>query len=380
MSEKNQLTVHSGSKMEVKPLDDSIKELSTQFGHLVDKSSRFLQIFSRAGDPDAKSLVEFFTLGDKELDQIVEKMPEINRATKAFGKQNTQVTGRLMSLTMLGTSAYHRIKQCLAKIERKRGALKENIYRLRRDKINLDRLLFIRDKLRTNIDGLNNSTINIKDIKLMSRPTPPSNGPPPDGPPEESCPNTSIPISIETTSLNKDELLQELVWQLQEIEIDVEEKIANISDSNIYVEAALKEIGHYQTAYEQIMKNCNIPADWNEKDFEMGEVEEHVKMAFLHAVRDVMMTGRLNVGTHEYLEQFGIHPYTAYLLVKNYLASIEKEVNENKNFPSVESLHDFLDKMHENFKDEYLLAIKRIGLDHLLDDTFLYTKKEFTEE
>ena len=126
------------------------------------------------------------------------------------------------------------------------------------------------------------------------------------------------------------------------------------------------------------MKNNNVPADWNEKDFEEAEVEEHVKMAFLHAVRDVMMTSKLNVGTHEYLEQFGIHPYTAFLLVQNYLGSIQKNVQDG-NFPSVESLYDFLDQMYDNFKDEYKKAVKRIGLDHLLDDDFLYDKKEFTE-
>lgn len=322
------------SENQIVSIDDSIKGLTTNYEHLIDKSNQFLQIFSRAGDPDAKSLVEFHTLTEKHLKQIADKMPEINRATKAFGKQNTQVTGRLMSLTMLGTSAYHRLKQCLAKIERKRGALKENIYRLRKDKISLDRLIHNRKQL----------------LDLIEHP-------------------------VEDTTEND---LKELNWDVQMLDIEIEEKIANLCDSNIYVEAALKEIGHYQTAYEQILKNNNIPENWNEKDFEEGEVEEHVKMAFLHCVRDVMMTGRLNVGSHEYLEQFGIHPYTAFLLVQGYLGTIEKDVNNNK-FPSIESLYEFLDQMHENFKGEYLKAVKRIGLDHLLDDDFLYNKTEFTE-
>lgn len=94
------------SENQIVSIDDSIKGLTTNYEHLIDKSNQFLQIFSRAGDPDAKSLVEFHTLTEKHLKQIADKMPEINRATKCFGKQNTQVTGRLMSLTMLGTSAY----------------------------------------------------------------------------------------------------------------------------------------------------------------------------------------------------------------------------------------------------------------------------------
>ena len=173
-----------------------------------------------------------------------------------------------MSLTMIATSPFHRMKQCLAKIERKRGALKENIYRLRKDRINLERLL---DNKQEILDKLTELSPNII--------------------------STTTELTTEISSNSRD--FKNLNWALQELEIDIEEKVANIYDSNIYIEAALKEIGHYQTAYEQIKKNYQIPDDWDEKDFEEGEVEEHIKMAFLHAVRDVTMTGRLNVGTHE---------------------------------------------------------------------------------
>ncbi len=261
---------------EIIPIDDSIKGLTTDIGSIIDKSNRFLQIFSRAGSEDNKSLVEFSTIGDKELDQIVQKMPEINRATKAFGKQNSQVTGRLMSLTMLATSPFHRMKQCLAKIERKRGALKENIFKLRRDKIVLDQCLDTRKSIQDDIKQ-KQSQLEISRIEVGS---------------DEKVSVAPSPSYLEDT-------LKQLNYKLQLLEIDIEEKVANITDSNIYVEAALKEIGQYQTAYEQIMKNHNISENWDEKDFEENEVEEHVKMAFLHGIRDVMMTGRLNVGTHE---------------------------------------------------------------------------------
>lgn len=358
MSDNSSIEKATEIKTELAPIDDSIKDLSlANINDIIDQNGRFLQIFSRAGDPTSKSLVEFHTLTDESLNQIVEKMPEINRATKAFGKQNSQVTGRLMSLTMLGTSAFHRMKQCLAKIERKRGALKENIYRLRKDKIALERLIDKRDSLKEEL----NKILNPKEVEPN---------------PLEGNYDTT---AVSTHRIDIDVRVKELNWSLQEIEIDIEEKVAGISDSNIYVEAALKEIGHYQTAYEQIMKNCQIPEDWNEKDFEEAEVEEHVKMAFLHAVRDVSMTGRLNVGTHEYLEQFGILPHAAFKLVSAYLQDIDKKVAANQ-VPSINSLYDFLDQMYDNFKGEYTKAVERIGLDHLLDDTFLYNKREFTGE
>jgi hypothetical protein len=272
MSDGKQIQTTDG----IVPIDDSIKSLTTDIGSIIDKSNRFLQIFSRAGSGDNKSLVEFSTIGESELDQIVEKMPMINEGTKAFGKQNSQVTGRLMSLTMLATSPFHRMKQCLAKIERKRGALKENIFKLRRDKIVLDQHLDERAGITDEIEKLQ-SQLNSALIE------------------DKSSEETSVAPS---PSYIQDSIKQ-LNYKLQLLEIDIEEKVANITDSNIYVEAALKEIGHYQTAYEQIMKNHNISEDWDEKDFEEGEVEEHIKMAFLHGIRDVMMTGRLNVGTHE---------------------------------------------------------------------------------
>ena len=68
---------------------------------LIDKDNKFLQIFTRAADPNAKSLVEFHSVDEKALAHIADRMPEINRATRVFGKQNSQATGKLMSLNMI---------------------------------------------------------------------------------------------------------------------------------------------------------------------------------------------------------------------------------------------------------------------------------------
>jgi len=332
------------------PIDVSIKDLSTtNYSDLLDKSNRFIQIFSRAGDPTSTSLVEFTAIGDMQLNQIADKMPEINRATKLFGKQNSQVSGRLMSLTMLATGPLHRMKQCLAKIERKRGALKENIFKLRRDRINLEELIERRDSLR--------GTVKQYQKIVMSNANP-------------------VMIDEVTTKLRTIDVNNKK-RELDLIEIDIEEKVCNITDANIYIEAALKEIGQYQTAYEQIMKNCDIPENWDEKYFEENEISEHVRMAFLHTIRDLTMTGALNVGTHEYLEQMGVHPYVAVQLGRRYLASCEMMM-KNGEAPGITHLHKFLDDMYDNFKGEYKKVVSRIGLDHLIDDDFVYKTPEFT--
>ena len=158
----------------------------------------------------------------------------------------------------------------------------------------------------------------------------------------------------------------------------MEEIAANIADSNLYIEGALKEIGMYQDAYSEIKESYDIPDDWDEEDFEKCEVEEHVKTAVLHCIRDVEMTGKINVGTHEYLSQYGLHPHTIYKLVRDYISEVEKMSLEG-NLVSIQTEYNFLDKLYDMFKEEYKLAMKRIGLKKLISEDYLYVE-ENTEE
>jgi hypothetical protein len=305
-------------------LDETIKSITTKTDTLINKSDKFLQLFTRAADPNSHELVEFKVITDAKLNQLVEYMPEINRATSIFGKQNSQTTSKLMSLTMIASSPYHRLKQCLAQIERKRGALKENIFKLRREKIALDKFVDERDEL---------------NAKLTA---------------------TTDPAEV-----------KKIQYRLLELEIDIEEKVANITDSNVYVEAAIKEIGINQDAYKQICKNHSIPENWDEKNYEENEPAEHIRMAFLHGVRDLLMTARLNVGTCEYMEQYGVNPVGALAYLQNYMQVCEQLVNDGET-PGIELLYKFLDDMVVKFRPELAKVLNRIGLDSLLSEDFLY--------
>jgi len=315
---------------EIIKIDDSIKDLTTEkYNDLIDKDNKFMQIFTRAADPDANALIEFHTIDEKKLALIAEKMPEINRATRSFGKQNSQVTAKLMSLQMISHSPYRVIKQILAKIERKRGALKENILKLRKEKIKLDRFIVKRDDLREKIkEDLND---------------------------------------------------QDVYFDLQEVMIDIEEKVSNVSDSSIYIEAALKEILMYQKSYEEIKESNNIPDNWDEKNVEEEEVKDHIVTAFLHLTRDLSMTGRINIGTAEYLYQYGINPDVAIRLTNKYLSEISLLMDGDK-YPSIQVLYDFLDKMYESFKDSYKHAMKRVGLKKLIHEDCLYLENKEKKE
>ncbi len=305
-------------------LKDEIKDLTLKVEELIDKENVYMQIVTRGADPNAKELIDFKTFDQEKLALVAGRMPEINRATRSFGKQNSQATGKLMSLHMIAQSPYRRMKQCLAKIERKRSALKENIFKLREQKVKLDRYLYKQKALLNKLADITEGR-------------------------EEGD-----PVLID--------------FDLQEVDIKIQKLAADISDSNIYIEGALKEIGMYQESYDEIRKSHNIPERWDEGDMERAEIEEHVKTAFLHAIRDVEMTGRLNVGTHEYLEQYGINPHHAYQLVKEYLM----QVDDYSGGAHIEVLYSFLDKMYDDFKDEYKKAMRRLGLKNLISENFLY--------
>ena len=67
------------------------------------------------------------TITDEKLAIISQKMVAIDRANNTAGRSETQTTNQLMTLTMLTDSPYRRLRQCLAQIEKKRGALDEAI-------------------------------------------------------------------------------------------------------------------------------------------------------------------------------------------------------------------------------------------------------------
>ena len=312
---------------------NEIKDITLKVEELIDKENVYMQIATRGADPNAKDLIDFKTFDEEKLALVASRMPEINRATRSFGKQNSQATGKLMSLHMIAQSPYRRMKQCLAKIERKRSALKENIFKLRKNKVRLDRYLYKKQLLLARI--------------------------------------------ADVLEEDDDEVL--LNFDLEELDIKIQKLAADVSDSNIYIEGALKEIGMYQEAYDEIRESYNIPEVWDELDMEKAEIEEHVKTAFLHAVRDVEMTGKLNVGTHEYLEQYGVNPHTAFALVRKYLSSVEQRATNGENL-NIKLLYDFLDKMYETFKEEYKHAMDRLGLKNLISENFLYLEEKLDGE
>ena len=156
--------------------------------------------------------------------------------------------------------------------------------------------------------------------------------------------------------------------------VEAEEARSQVEQMRSSAENAMKEIGMYQDIYEQIRTSHNIPIDWDEEDYEKNEIDHALRMGFRQAIQNLMSSGRIAISTVEYWEQFGVHPMVGEKLTRDYLASVEAELNENK-FPSVVSMHKFLDKMVETFKDEYKHSLTRIGVDAIINHQYAYKKK-----
>ena len=164
-------------------------------------------------------------------------------------------------------------------------------------------------------------------------------------------------------------------WEEEDTElsnIEIIESKAGMETGKKYIEGALKEIGIFQDAYEEIRQNNNIPELWDEEDAEMDEIRHHIRQAFRQAHRDMILTGTITQGNAEYLEQYGIHLQTARNVIAKYIAECERLINEEGVMPNVDHLYEFLDNAVKVFGNEYHRVLKHIGLDGLIKQEYLY--------
>ena len=101
------------------------------------KNENFNQIITKAGDINS---LEFKTIKSKELEEINNWMPIVNKKVSAFQKQNSQTTSSLMTLNMIDSAPYRVLRQILAQVQKKRTALKENLYKIEKKKIKYNNL------------------------------------------------------------------------------------------------------------------------------------------------------------------------------------------------------------------------------------------------
>lgn len=251
------------------------------------------------------------TLSKESLMKIEQRMPEIMRATNTAGRRNTQTTSQLMTLNMSGDEPYRHLRQILAQIDKKRSALESSHFRVKKQVIKLKSL----------------------EKKIQENPD--------------------------------DELA---VVQRDEIMVGLER-------SKVYVEGAIKELGMFQDAYDEIRESHGIPEKWDETHAEKAEVRHHIKMGFRNGFQEIMASGMVGRGTAEYLEQFGIHPQAARKHLHDYVVQNENLMNSGKE-PNISHFHEFLDAMADRYAEAHHANLKRIGLKKLVRDDWCY--KELT--
>lgn len=91
------------------------------------------------------------------------------------------------------------------------------------------------------------------------------------------------------------------------IAIEIEEMICERNQSRSYIEAALKTILCMKQQFEQILESKGI-TEVTELDFEKEEEEFHIKKSCHQAFEDIIASGRISVGNNKYLLQLGIMP------------------------------------------------------------------------
>ena len=121
--------------------------------------------------------------------------------------------------------------------------------------------------------------------------------------------------------------------RLREKEDELSQVRADELDNGFYrskklLEASLKELATYQDVYDEIKQAHN-------------------------------------------LEQFGIHPMTAHKMISDYVNECEVMMKDGK-APTVDSLYNFLDHCAEVFKDCHKAVMRRIGIDNLIKDEYLF--------
>ena len=153
--------------------------------------------------------------------------------------------------------------------------------------------------------------------------------------------------------------------------VNAEEAESEVKRAKVHIDGALKDIAVLQEAYDEIRKNNNIPAEWDEEAAELDEVNHHLRQAFRQSHRDMVLTGSITQGNAEYLEQYGVHLQTAKNVIAKYIASCDKLLEEGQ-VPNINHLYEFLDKTVEVFGDEYKNVMKHIGLDNIVRQEYLY--------
>jgi hypothetical protein len=233
---------------------------------------------------------------------MAKNMPEIDRATTAFGKHQSQFMNFIMTVSAL--TPERNMRQILAEIERKREALRENESKIKHQIIEHEEKRFELQRLIDRLAGLHETD-------------------------EEYLP---------------------LQFKIAHLKVDIEKIESDLASARLYYEAALKDVYSYQQAYNEIAEKYDMK-NWDEEDFEQNEERYHIMKAFEQAFSFALQYGFIDAGNQEYFKQLGINPIQAQVDIMTYVQDVQATLSENQNANiGIESFHNFLRSMADNTK------------------------------
>lgn len=194
--------------------------------------------------------------------KVNEFLPELDRKTRYFDRNNTQTTLSMMSITMLnGQSPYRMMRQVLAEVEKRKMALAEA------QVSHAEKLEEIKELEQQIDEDPDNNVLQAK-LRLAY-------------------------VSITT----------------------LESKI----------NGSFKDIATLIDSYESIKTKNNIE-DWDEEAFEREEKRHHVRRGFELMYRNLMDGNRASTATTEYMQQYGVHPQVALTEVNGYIKHVGQRI------------------------------------------------------
>jgi len=302
---------------------DTTSNLTTSENNLLEKftSSEFHTITTRAGSEDFSMV----TIDDAKMNKIAERMTEINRGLNAFSKTNTQLVS--LGLTLSEATPERNIRQIHAQIESKRGALSESQFRLLKQQNDLKRKLLRRDEILAAEVG-------------------------------------------EGTKYPTEDYRQ---LDLERIDIDIEEIKSKMVDGRVHVEQAIKEIGMYQDAYDDIVETFGLE-NWDEVDMEKADIDYNLRRCFYQSLRSCRQIHHINEPNQEWLEQLGINPSFVQHEMLSFLATEQKVMEEmaqkGEGFgDDMTAVDEFIDHLVKKYYDMPVNRIKSRGMkSHLYDE------------
>ena len=303
--------------------------LTTKENNLLEKftTPAFHKMTTRAGHEDFSMV----TIDDERMNQISERMDEINRGLNAFSKTNTQLVS--LGLTLSEATPERNIRQIHAQIETKRGALSESQFRLLKQQNDLKRKMVRLNEIQVSEVGEGKKYPN-EDYKQLD---------------------------------------------IERIEIDIEEIKSKMVDGRVHVEQAIKEIGMYQDAYDDIVEHFGLE-DWDEIDMEVSDVTYNLRRCFYQSLRSCRQIGYINEPNQEWLEQMGINPSFVQFEMVAFLDGERKAMTEmikSKNGfgDDMSEVDSFVDHLTEKYYEMPAKQIQKRGM-----KTHLYDKWSFKDE